>query len=101
GNGRYRDVLPFIELRIPGFNTKRGIDRWGLALIPDWHQSSGWSGLFNPEESSEVLNFRLNLSYEFSFGTQAKLKFIASGDLDQYGSPKSWAGGNGQLSLAF
>jgi hypothetical protein len=101
GNARYRDLLPLVSLSLPGFRSGTRRDRWSIGIIQTLHESDGTRALFAESEISDVTEHRLSVGYDFVFGDQAVLRLQANGDLDEYGTPRAWEGGNGQLILRF
>jgi hypothetical protein len=101
GNARYQDWLPHFVLGLPGYASGARQDRFGVGFILTDHRSQGPAALFPVGEVPHQTQLRLNLSYEFRFSQTAILKLVVAGDLDEYGSPGSWDGGNGQLSILF
>jgi hypothetical protein len=101
GGARYRDFLPLVSLSMPGYRSGSRRDQWSIGIIETLHRSDGVAALFSSSEKPEASEFRLSVGYDFVFGEQATLRLQANGDLDEYGTPRAWEGGNGQLILRF
>ncbi len=101
GQASYRDLLPFVELKIPAWGTGERRGHWLLGYTLSWHRELGSTGIGIDSEDDGLIEQRLNLSYEFSFGPQGKLIILASADLDDFGTRKTWGGGSGKFQLSF
>ncbi|MBU6375754.1 MAG: hypothetical protein KGQ59_07150 [Bdellovibrionales bacterium] len=86
-----RDFLPILSLSLPGFSSIRGEDRWNFGVMETLRNSS----------SGKATEFRFTLGYDFYFEKRSTLRLQANADLDEYGTPRSWEGGNAQLILRF
>jgi hypothetical protein len=101
GDGNYRDLLPYARVRIPAFGGAPYRGSLILGYSASWHQEGGSEAIgIRPWQSGEIEQ-RFNLIYEFALGAMGSLKILASADLDEIGSRRSWGGGSGQLLLYF
>ncbi|HAR43942.1 MAG TPA: hypothetical protein DCS07_15120 [Bdellovibrionales bacterium] len=92
GSVEYRDFLPHLLW------SRKG---WTVGYLSTWHRAWGPAGLRDPQDDDGRWENRLNLSYEFKFGTKAKLVLLVSGDLDRAFTDKSWDGGGGRFHMNF
>lgn len=101
GDVIYRDLLPHLEWTLPGFSRGNSQDLWRLMYVATWHRAFGPIELRDPQDVEPAFEQRLNVSYEFRFGDQASLLLMATGDLDEFFTRKSWDGGSGMFRLNF
>jgi len=98
---QYRDYSPQLLWSFPGFGKGEKRDRWTVGYLTTWHRDFGPVELRDPHDADGRWENRLNLSYEFNFGPNAKLSLLISGDLDQAFTDKSWDGGAGRFRMSF
>jgi hypothetical protein len=91
GTSISRDLLPMLSLSLPGYSSGQRKDRWNFGLIETIRNST----------EGDADEFRFSLGYDFQFGDTSTLRLQANGDLDEYGTPRAWEGGNAQLILNF
>lgn len=97
----YRDLLPHVLFEFPAFGSEKSQDHVRLGYVVTWHRAFGPISLRDPQDADKRLEQKLDISYEFNFGQKAKLALMATGDIDQFFSRKSWDGGSGQFQLFF
>jgi hypothetical protein len=66
-----------------------------------WHRISGATYLTIDGVEDKKFQHRLNLGYDIAFSDDALLKLLITGDLDEFGTARSWEGGNAQFRLVF
>lgn len=103
--GYYRDWLPFVWVDFPAFGEGPLRDRFHVGCELTWHSDSGLLSLI-PDSDVYLAEFselhgRLNLMYEFRWGAKAAFRLVATADLDEFGTRRTWEGGNGQFRLSF
>jgi hypothetical protein len=91
GTSISHDLLPMLSLSLPGYSAGQRRDRWNFGVIETIRNST----------EGDAEEFRFSLGYDFQFGDTATLRLQANGDLDEYGTPRAWEGGNAQLILNF
>lgn len=91
GTSSSKDFLPVVSLSLPGFSSAHRQDRWSFGVIETLRNST----------EGDADESRFSLGYDFQFGESSTLRLQANGDLDEYGTPRAWEGGNAQLILHF
>lgn len=101
GTGTIRDLLPYVRIKIPAWGPPSRKGAWTLGYSLAWHREygNGLTGIRTERDGS--IEQRVNLTYEFSLGEFGSLLLLASADLDEIGTRRSWGGGSGQLQLLF
>lgn len=100
GEVLFRDLLPNIQLELPGGGSGKTQDRWTIGYVGNWHRSFGNPWLMSPLNDPNVFEQKLNISYDFRFSA-AELVLMVTGDLDKMFTRKSWDGGAGMFRMSF
>lgn len=96
------DVIPHVWYKMNGFQRSGAQDFFWIGIDSLWHQADGPLVLRNNDDQvDQTFEERLNLVYDFSFRDQISLKLMATFDLDEFGSKRSWEGGNAQFKVHF
>ena len=101
GLGIYRDLLPYLSLRIPTWGPPSKKDHWILGYILTWHREHGSEAIGIRPGADGQIEQRFNLAYEFYVGEGGRLVLLASANMNEFGTRKTWGGGSGQLQLFF
>ncbi|OFZ19302.1 MAG: hypothetical protein A2X94_04005 [Bdellovibrionales bacterium GWB1_55_8] len=104
GEVQYRDLIPHMTLRLPGFGAGDREDFWDVGFVANWHRvfrAGAMPGEDSSSDSDGLVEMKLNLSYGFNFGSSSKLILIATGDLNKFFTRRSWDGGSAQFQLFF
>lgn len=97
----YSNLLPHAWLRLPSFGAGADEDFVDLGYEMTWHRSSGPKALRNVHDRTEAFHHRFNLGYSFVLGKQAEIRLMATADLDEFATKRTWEGGLGQFRLQF
>jgi hypothetical protein len=99
----YRDLLPHGILSFPAFGEGALQDRFEVGYDLTWHRVRGPRSRLLPEKDDKdgAVEQRLNLGYQFNWGEKAAIRLVATADIDEFGTARSWEGGLGQVWLTF
>lgn len=77
------ELLPYLWVRIPGWERGANHDFWEAGYEFTWYRASGDQELKSNIDLDGRLEQRFNLSYDFVFGTHSQLRILGSADLDK------------------
>lgn len=101
GGFSYNDILPHTWLKIPAFMRGQHQDHLHLGYVMTLHTVKGPKHKLMVDDWESSTQHRLNISYDFTFAQNAVMRVLVSGDLDEFGTRRSWDGGNIQLRVYF
>ncbi|MDZ4678685.1 MAG: hypothetical protein SGI74_14400 [Oligoflexia bacterium] len=97
----YLDYVPHVILVMPGFRKIPGLDTWTLEYDFTLHRQAGPDFLRSRPNSSDIIEQRLDVSYDFAFAGSSYLKLMGTFDLSNFLKGKPWGGGNAMFRVDF
>lgn len=102
-NGRvlFRDVLPFAALGLPDRRYNQWIWQNEIGLETTFHQGEQTQPILAAPPQGDKVEMRFNWLTSFDFRDQGELVLVLTADIDEFGSGRTWEGGNAQFRFWF
>lgn len=97
----FRDLLPYWAIEFKAIKEQNFDWVNEVGLESTFHRGTQTANVLADAPKNYRQEYRLNWNNRFEFGTQAELALILTFDLDEFGSGRTWEGGNAQFRLLF